>query len=74
VPLFAHMGAWGRRHMPVTHELSVRAELLENGGQELWDDYMDELRVLHLGAPPKSGRQSVMERLQHAYLQAVADR
>jgi DNA-binding HxlR family transcriptional regulator len=74
VPLFAHMGAWGRRHMPVTHELSVRAELLENGGQELWDDYMDELQVLHLGAPPKSGRQSVMERLQHAYLQAVADR
>ena len=71
VPLFAHMGAWGRRHMPVTHELSVRAELLENGGPKLWDEFMDELRVLHLGTPPRPGRRSVMERLQETYLQAV---
>ncbi len=71
VPLFAHMGAWGRRHMPVTHELSVRAELLENGGPELWEEFMDELRALHLGQRPKPGRTSVMERLQEAYLDAV---
>ena len=70
VPLFAHMGAWGRRHMPVTHELSVRAELLENGGPALWEEFMDELRVLHLGATPRPGI-SVMERLQQAYLDAV---
>ena len=72
VPLFAQMGAWGRRHMPVTRELSVRAELLETGGPELWDEYMDELRALHLGAAPKPGRRSVMERLQEAYEEAVA--
>src|SRR5262245_27469887 len=72
VPLFAHMGAWGRRHMPVTHELSVRAELLENGGPELWDEFMDELRVLHLGAKPTPGNQSVMQRLREAFLAAVA--
>ena len=71
VPLFAHMGAWGRRHMPVTHELSVRAVLLENGGPPLWEEYMDELRVLHLGAAPKPGHRSVMERLQQAYADAV---
>ena len=71
VPLLAHMGAWGRRHMPVTHELSVRAELLEKGGLELWNEYMDELRTIHLGAAPKPGRRSVMERLQQAYLDAV---
>ena len=71
VPLLAQMGAWGRRHMPVTHDLSVRAELLENGGPELWEDFMDELRVLHLGAAPKPGRRSVMERLQEAYETAV---
>ena len=71
VPLFAHMGAWGRRHMPVTHELSVRAELIENGGPKLWDEFMDELRVLHLGALPMPGRRSVMVRLQETYLQAV---
>jgi DNA-binding HxlR family transcriptional regulator len=73
VPLFAQMGAWGRRHMPVTHELSVRAELLENGGPELWKELMDELRVLHLGAKPKPGRPSVMERLQEAFLAAAGN-
>lgn len=73
VPLFAHMGAWGRRHMPVTHDLSVRAELLELGGPKLWEDFMDELRTLHLGAVPKAGRRSVMERLQEAYLAAVEE-
>ena len=36
VPLLAYMGAWGRRHLPVTHELSVRAALLEEGGPSLW--------------------------------------
>src|SRR3546814_20824146 len=25
LPLFVVMGAWGRRHLPVTHALSVRA-------------------------------------------------
>lgn len=71
VPLFAHMGAWGRRHMPVTHELSVRAKLLEDGGPELWEEFMDELRVLHLGAKPATSGRSVMERLREAYLAAV---
>src|SRR5687767_13418574 len=71
VPLFAHMGAWGRRHMPVTRELSVRAELLEDGGPELWEEFMDDLRVLHLGVAPKPGSRSVLERLQEAYLAAV---
>jgi len=69
VPLLAQMGAWGRRHLPVTRELSVRAALLEQGGQTLWDDYMDELRTVHLGAPAKPGP-SVSERLAAAYAKA----
>ena len=32
VPLLAHIGAWGRRHTSVSAELSIRAELLEQGG------------------------------------------
>ena len=32
VPLLAHLGAWGRRHTRPSRELSVRAELLEQGG------------------------------------------
>ena len=71
VPLLAHMGAWGRRHLPVTRELSVRAQLLEEGGPALWEDFMDELRALHLGAPMPPG-QRVSTRLQSAYEAAVA--
>jgi DNA-binding HxlR family transcriptional regulator len=67
VPLLAHMGAWGRRHLPVTPELSVRAELLEEGGPKLWEEFMDELRVLHLGAPDRLERPTATERLRAAF-------
>src|SRR5262245_48262876 len=73
VPLLAHMGAWGRRHLPATHELSVRAALLEEGGPALWDDYMDELRTVHLGAPAKAGVEPVSGRVRAAYEAAVAE-
>ncbi|KAA0699433.1 transcriptional regulator [Neorhizobium sp. P12A] len=72
VPLFAHMGAWGRKHLPVSEELSIRAELLEKGGQPLWDDFMDELRETHLGIPLPPGKPSVLERLTAAYLEVMA--
>jgi hypothetical protein len=49
VPIMAHLGAWGRRHLPASRELAIRAELLEAGGPELWDQFMDELREHHLG-------------------------
>lgn len=70
VPLLAHMGAWGRRHTRPSRELSVRAELLEAGGPPLWDAFMDELRHLHLDAPPPP--RSVFAELQAAYEAAVA--
>jgi len=53
VPLLAQMGAWGRRHTPVSPELSIRAQLLEEGGPAMWEAFMAELRSLHLGAPPQ---------------------
>src|SRR3546814_11181677 len=59
VPLLAEMGAWGRRFLPVSEELSIRAELLETGGRPLWEEFMQELRVLHLHAPREEGRPSV---------------
>jgi DNA-binding HxlR family transcriptional regulator len=70
VPLLAQMGAWGRRHTPASRELSVRAELLEKGGEPLWDAFMDELRFLHLGASCPA--RSVFAELQAAYEQAIA--
>ena len=70
VPLLAQMGAWGRRHTPVSEELSIRAELLEEGGPPLWETFMAELRAMHLGAP-MSGP-SVFAQLRAAYEAVVA--
>jgi DNA-binding HxlR family transcriptional regulator len=70
VPLLAQMGAWGRRHTPVSEELSIRALLLEEGGPPLWDAFMAELRTLHLDAP--AAGPSVLAGLQAAYEAVVA--
>lgn len=72
VPLLAHMAAWGRRHTHASYELSVRAELLEEGGPALWHAFMNELRYLHLGAPRPE--RSVFGELQAAYESALAAR
>jgi DNA-binding HxlR family transcriptional regulator len=70
VPLLAQMGAWGRRHTPVSEELSIRAHLLEEGGPAMWEAFMAELRTLHLSAPPAGP--SVLAELQAAYERTVA--
>jgi hypothetical protein len=45
------MGNWGLAHRDGTRELRVRAELLRDGGPELIERFMDELREAHLGIP-----------------------
>jgi DNA-binding HxlR family transcriptional regulator len=72
VPIMAHLGAWGRRHLPVSRELAIRAELLEEGGPELWERFMDELRERHLGLARLAGADSVLAYLQAAYEAEVA--
>ena len=72
VPVFAEIGAWGRRHLPVSEELSIRAELLEDGGPDMWADFMEELRHLHLGKEP-APKQSVISGLRRAY-EAVVEK
>jgi DNA-binding HxlR family transcriptional regulator len=69
VPVFAAMADWGRRSLPVTPEMSIRAELLAEGGPALWANFMAELRHLHLGAPPPE--RSVLDELTEAYRGAV---
>lgn len=65
VPLLIQMGAWGRRHTAASEDLSVRAQLLEEGGPDMSKELMAELRANHLNA--KANRFSVLERLQAAY-------
>lgn len=71
VPVFAMIGAWGRRHLPVSEELSIRARLLEEGGAPMWAQFMDELRLIHIKDPigGADGRHlsSVLARLAAAY-------
>ncbi|HEX4020643.1 MAG TPA: helix-turn-helix domain-containing protein [Acidobacteriaceae bacterium] len=65
VPLLAHMGAWGRRFTPASRQLSIRAQLLEEGGERMWKAFMAELRSIHMGAP--APRRSVFAELQTAF-------
>ncbi|MCY1742000.1 winged helix-turn-helix transcriptional regulator [Ensifer sp. SL37] len=71
VPIMAQLGAWGRRYLAVSEELSIRAELMENGGPALWDRFMEELRHDHLGMP-LDGPPRVRATLQAAYEEVVA--
>jgi DNA-binding HxlR family transcriptional regulator len=72
VPVFAQLGSWGLRHRPTTRALRVRAELLEEGGPALWEEFMDELRHTHLGSDAPAHTPSVRERLKAAYLAATS--
>jgi DNA-binding HxlR family transcriptional regulator len=75
LPILAQMAAWGFKYLPVSDELGIRAQLLAEGGPKMWDEFMDELREIHLGIKRrrKSGP-SVGERLQKAYEAVVAKR
>lgn len=70
LPVFAMIGAWGRKWLPVTEALSIRARLLEEGGPEMWDAFMEELRADHLGEPKP--KRSVRQELYEAYMAVVA--
>jgi DNA-binding HxlR family transcriptional regulator len=77
LPVLAQMSGWGLKHLPVTEELSIRAELLDKGGPKLWSEFMAELRETHLGVPRRRGAKpgpSVAARLQAAYEEVVARR
>lgn len=65
VPLLVQMGAWGRRHTDASEPLSIRAQLLEEGGPPMWEAMMAELRSSHLGAPLRGP--SVLAALQAAF-------
>lgn len=73
LPVLAHLGAWGRRHLLTTPHLAIRAQLLEEGGPPLWEDFMAELRHMHLGTPLPPAHEPVLPRLTAAY-EALAGR
>lgn len=50
VPVFAQLGVWGSTHLPASEELSTTARVLEDGGPQMWERFMSELREEHIGA------------------------
>jgi DNA-binding HxlR family transcriptional regulator len=64
LPVFVQLGAWGRRFLPVTEALGIRAELLEKGGPKLCDRFIRELRAEHLHGKNVS---AVRDELRAAY-------
>ena len=76
LPILAQMSVWGRKFLPVTAELDIRARLLEDGGPALWSAFITELRETHLGERPAGGatppERTVAARLAAAYEAVVA--
>lgn len=70
VPVLIHLQNWGVRHRPTTPEQRARAELLEEAGPRLWQEFMDELRVAHLDADIRLSSPSARERVHAAYVAA----
>jgi DNA-binding HxlR family transcriptional regulator len=82
LPLLMEMVVWGHKYLPDSRLRGV-ARVLEEGGPELWAEFMAELRETHLRAPnakrkarrlTKSKRFSAMRKLQAAYQPALVRR
>lgn len=74
LPVMVALGTWGLAHRDGERRLRVRAELLRDGGPQLVDAMMDELRESHLGIPrqhPDAPRPS--ELLADAYDAAMRE-
>jgi len=67
VPVLVALGSWGRTFLPASEELSVRIEVLEQGGPAMWEQFMDELRTVHLGQSASGASRTVREKLRAAY-------
>lgn len=68
LPIIVALGNWGLDWRTGTPELRIRQQLMRDEGQPFLDDFMDELRVRHLGAAPaRPDGPSPLARLQAAY-------
>ncbi|MFF2550728.1 winged helix-turn-helix transcriptional regulator [Nocardia sp. NPDC058058] len=70
VPVMAQLGAWGARWLDTAPELTIRATLLADGGPPLWDEFMTELRTIHLDRTP-APTTGVLAQLSAAYEAAL---
>jgi DNA-binding HxlR family transcriptional regulator len=72
LPILYALGNWGLAWRPGSIELSAQQQLMHDAGPPLIAELMDELRVRHLGAPPKPrDGPSPFERLEAVYVAAA---
>lgn len=72
LPVMVALGNWGLEHCDGEQRLRVRAEVLRDGGSQLVEALMDELRELHLGIPwPHTDAPRPSQQLRAAYDAAV---
>lgn len=64
LPTMIALGAWAREFLPTTPVLAAPNKVLAEGGTELQEAFMDELRERHLGQPyqHKGERPSILIR------------
>lgn len=68
LPVLVALGTWGRAHRDTSPRLTIRQQLMEEGGPQMVAELMDELRAHHLGAPlPDRPGPRASERLRTAY-------
>jgi DNA-binding HxlR family transcriptional regulator len=74
LPILVALGNWGLTHRGGERRLRARAELLRDGGPELVEAMMDELREFHLGVTrPDSDSPRPSELLREAYEAAMSN-
>ena len=73
LPIIVALGNWGLDWRNGTPELRIRQELMRDEGHHFIEEFMDELRVRHLGAAPAQRRgPGPFERLSAAYKAATS--
>jgi len=71
LPIIFALGNWGLDWTSGSAELRIRQQLMRDEGPAFVEELMDELRVRHLGAPPKPhDGPGAFERLSAAYAAA----
>jgi DNA-binding HxlR family transcriptional regulator len=72
LPILSALGDWGLDWRDGTSELRIRQELMRGEGHRFIEEFMDELRVRHLGAASVKRRgPGPLERLSAAYEKAT---
>jgi hypothetical protein len=73
-PVLIEIGYWGASFLSTNPGLCIPATMLHEGGRELAEELMDDIRHLHLGHSRTSDGPLVLERVWQAMQQQALER